>query len=77
MKSRGLNRPAAYQGRVEKMTLLEALKLALKKEEASIELYKKLLITNKPLEDLLTLLLNEEFKHKKLIEEEIYKATKI
>ncbi|MFA5411638.1 MAG: hypothetical protein WC321_07300 [Candidatus Omnitrophota bacterium] len=59
------------------MTLLEALKLALKKEEASIELYKKLLITNKPLEDLLTLLLNEEFKHKKLIEEEIYKATKI
>lgn len=58
------------------MTPVEALKIALSKEEASIKLYQKLSREHPALKDLLTLLLNEEFKHKKLIEQEIFKATK-
>ncbi len=58
------------------MTPVEALQLALKKEEGSIKLYQSLLKEHNSLQDILTLLLNEEFKHKKMIETEIYKATK-
>lgn len=53
------------------MTPVEALKLALSKEESSIEVYKKMINEHPVIRDLLTELLNEEFKHKKLIEEKI------
>ena len=58
------------------MTPVGALKLALKKEVASIDLYKKLIKEHKNLEWLLASLLTEEFKHKKLIEGEILKLTR-
>jgi hypothetical protein len=58
------------------VTPVGALKLALKKEETSINLYKKLLKEHRSLEWLLGSLLNEEFKHKKLIEGEILKLTR-
>lgn len=53
------------------MTTVEALKLALSKEETSIELYQKLIGEHPNLKDLLYFLLTEEQKHKKLIEEKI------
>jgi len=58
------------------MTTVEALNLALKREETSIELYQGMIKDHKDLTELLTMLLNEEFKHKKLIGEEIYKLTR-
>ena len=57
------------------MTPVEALKLALEREEASIKLYQELIKEHPTLQEVLTDLLNEEFKHKKLIENEIFKAT--
>ncbi len=56
------------------MTPIEALKLALDREEASIKLYQELIIEHSSLQEVLTSLLNEEFKHKKLIETELAKA---
>jgi len=58
------------------MTPVEALKLALDKENASIELYKRLAQQHRVIEELLTSLLNEEYKHKNLIEEKIVEITK-
>jgi rubrerythrin len=58
------------------MTPTEALKLALEREEASIKLYQELIKEHPTLQGVLTSLLNEEFKHKKLIENEIFKATR-
>lgn len=58
------------------MTPTEALKLALKREEASIKLYQELIKEHPALQEVLSSLLNEEFKHKKLIENEIFKATR-
>ncbi|MFA5038813.1 MAG: hypothetical protein WC732_03945 [Candidatus Omnitrophota bacterium] len=58
------------------MLAIEALQLALKKEEASITLYQKLANTYKEIQPLLSDLLNEEYKHKKLIEEKIRELTK-
>ena len=58
------------------MTATEALKLALEREEASIKLYQELIKEHPALQEVLTSLLNEEFKHKKLIEGEIFKATR-
>ncbi|MDD5454700.1 MAG: hypothetical protein PHW62_04295 [Candidatus Ratteibacteria bacterium] len=55
------------------MTTIEALKLALAKEEASIKLYKSLALNNPAIKELLYILLNEEERHKKLIEEKIAK----
>ena len=58
------------------MTPTEALKLALEREEASIKLYQELMKEHPALQEVLNTLLNEEFKHKKLIENEIFKATR-
>ena len=58
------------------MTPVEALKLALAKEESSIALYKDMSTKYPAIRDLLTELLNEEFKHKKLIEGKISEMMK-
>ena len=58
------------------MTPVEALKMALTKEEASIELYKELAVKHTAIKDLLLSLLDEEYKHKKMIEEKIVQLTK-
>jgi rubrerythrin len=58
------------------MIPVEALKLALAKEEASITLYKNIAIEHKALKDLCDELISEEFKHKKLIEAKIRELTK-
>jgi rubrerythrin len=57
------------------MIEVEALKLALKKEEAAIKLYQDLLAKHPSIKDLLYTLLIEEQKHKKLIEEKIRELT--
>ena len=58
------------------MTPVEALKMALNKEEASIELYRELATQHPAIKELLSSLLDEEFKHKKMIEERIVQLTK-
>lgn len=58
------------------MIPLEALKLALSKEEAAITLYSRLATNHPEIKDLLFTLLNEEEKHKKLIEAKIVELTK-
>ncbi|MFB3919509.1 ATP phosphoribosyltransferase regulatory subunit [Candidatus Velamenicoccus archaeovorus] len=58
------------------MLAIEALKLALEKENGSIALYKKLTNAHPEIADLLSDLLNEEYKHKKKIEEKISELTK-
>lgn len=58
------------------MTPTEALELALSKEKASIELYARLANEHAEIRDLLFDLLNEEEKHKKMIEEKIRSMTR-
>lgn len=58
------------------MTIVEALKLALGKEKNSIKLYQDLAQNHSAIKDLLLFLLNEEEKHKKLIEEKIVEVTR-
>ena len=58
------------------MIPIEALKIALKKEEASIKLYTDMAAKHSMLKELCAELLNEEFKHKKLIEQKIHELTK-
>jgi rubrerythrin len=53
------------------MTAGEALKLALSKEVSAIKIYGKLAIEHPAISELLTTLMNEEEKHKKLIEQKI------
>lgn len=55
---------------------IEFLKLALKQEEESIKLYKKMSIEHSAIKDLLTELLNEEYLHKKKIEAKIRELTR-
>jgi rubrerythrin len=50
---------------------IEALKLALNKEQASIQLYNKLYLEHPAIKELLLLLVNEEEKHKQLIEKKM------
>ncbi len=57
------------------MTATEALKVALSKEEASINLYRDLAAKHSEIKELLSSLLNEEEKHKQLIEKKIYEIT--
>jgi rubrerythrin len=54
---------------------VEALKLALAKENASIQLYTKLSLEHKVIKELLQSLIIEEEKHKKLIEGKIREIT--
>lgn len=58
------------------MTEVEALKMALAKESASIELYQSFIVKYSNLKDLLYDLLIEEQKHKKLIEQKIQELTR-
>lgn len=58
------------------MSPIEALQLALSKEEAAITLYRRLGLDHPAIKELLLLLLNEEEKHKKLIEQKIVELTK-
>jgi len=55
------------------MTAKEALELALEKESASIKLYERLAAEHPAIKDLLIDLLNQEYLHKKIIEERIAK----
>ena len=58
------------------MTPVEALKLALAKEQNSIDLYERLSEQHKAVKELLLFLLTEEQKHKKLIQEKIVELTR-
>ncbi|NQT23374.1 MAG: hypothetical protein HQ579_08085 [Candidatus Omnitrophica bacterium] len=55
---------------------VEALKLALSKEEEAIDIYGKLSIEHPAIKELLVELRNEEYKHKQLIEKKIVELTK-
>lgn len=57
------------------MSPVEALKIALKKEEGSIKVYEKLVLEHPSLKDLLYSLITEEQKHKRQIEEKIRELT--
>jgi len=50
---------------------IEVLRLALSKEEEAINMYQEMLIGHPQLNELLSLLITEEQKHKKLIEKKI------
>lgn len=58
------------------MSLVEALKLALNKEKASIELYNRLANEHRDIRELLFSLVIEEEKHKRLIEAKMAEITK-
>lgn len=58
------------------MVPIEALKLALGKEKESIKLYNRLNLEHPGLKDIFLFLVNEEEKHKQLIEKKIYEITK-
>ena len=53
------------------MIVIEALKLALSKEQGAVVVYKKLLAEHPALKDLFYFLLNEEQKHVVMIEKKI------
>lgn len=55
---------------------VDALKFALTKELGSLELYKKLNTEHPSLKDIFLFLINEEEKHKQLIEKKIQELTK-
>lgn len=55
---------------------VEALKLALAKENDSIALYEKLNLEHPVLKETLIFLINEGYKHRQLIEKKIYELTK-
>lgn len=58
------------------MSPVEALKIALTKENNSINLYNDLMNKYPEVKELAILLLNEEEKHKKMIEDKIAELTK-
>ena len=58
------------------MLAIEALQLALDKESGSIALYEELANTHPEIRELCSDLLNEEYKHKKKIEDKIHELTK-
>lgn len=58
------------------MTPTEALKLALSEEIKAIELYEKLNLKHSSLKEIFLFLINEEQKHKKLIENKITELTR-
>ena len=55
---------------------VEALEIALRKEISSIELYGNMGIKYPTINELCVFLVNEEHKHKKLIEQKIRELTK-
>jgi len=58
------------------MTPVKALKVALAEEIKAIELYRKLNLEHSSLKEIFLFLINEEQKHKKLIEQKIAETTK-
>jgi rubrerythrin len=54
------------------MTPVEALRLALSKEMEAMQLYQELSLANPAVKDTFLFLINEEAKHKKLIEERLF-----
>lgn len=58
------------------MTPVEALKLALSKEQSAIDLYERLSRKHTAIKELLLFLLNQEEKHKKLIQDKIQELTR-
>ncbi len=58
------------------MVEIEVLKLALAKEESAIKSYQEMLISYPALQDLLSFLVTEEQKHKKLIENKIVELSR-
>ncbi len=58
------------------MSTIEALEIALKKEEASIQLYKDMLVKHKDINELFSFLLNEEYKHRKLVQDKLVELKK-
>lgn len=55
---------------------VEALKLALVKEQESIDLYSKIQLEHSNLKETMLFLIGEEHKHKQLIEKKIAELTK-
>lgn len=55
---------------------VDALKLALSKEEEAMQLYEKLSVEQSVAKDIFNFLVNEEQKHKKLIEQKIAELTR-
>ena len=53
------------------MTLMEALKLALSREETAVKLYQELAVKHPAIKDFFIFLQNEEQKHKNFIEKKI------
>ncbi|HIE43400.1 MAG TPA: hypothetical protein EYP78_01210 [Candidatus Omnitrophica bacterium] len=58
------------------MTPVEALELALSGEVKAIKMYQNLLIEHPVIKDILSFLVNEEQKHKQLIEKKISELTR-
>ncbi|MFA5144689.1 MAG: ferritin family protein [Candidatus Omnitrophota bacterium] len=58
------------------MLPIEALKLALSKETEAIILYNKLSLEYPGLKDVFSFLVNQEEKHRQLLEKRIYEMTK-
>lgn len=55
---------------------VEALQLALSKEQEAIKLYQDFGLRYPEIKEILLFLVNEEQKHKQLIEKKIYELTK-
>lgn len=55
---------------------VEALEVALRKEESSIEFYKNMQMRYTELKELFDFLVNEEYKHQKMIKEKIQQMTR-
>ncbi len=53
------------------MIPIEALELALKKEEEALNLYKDLAVKHPEIRELLTDLADQEYRHRKMIQEKI------
>lgn len=58
------------------MVPVEALELALSKEKKAIEMYKKFSVEHPTVSETFIFLMDEEYKHKKMLEEKIYELTK-
>jgi len=58
------------------MTPVEALQLAITKEQNAIDLYERLSRQHPVIKELLLVLLNEEEKHKKLLQDKIQELTR-
>jgi len=54
------------------MTPVEALQLALEKENEALDLYRKLALEHHAVKDVFEFLINEEEKHKKMLQEKIH-----